>query len=274
MHGRLDLAFAVGGEGRTFLARQYACYPFHVCRPHYHDAGLPGLATLYLQSCSGGLYEDDRLDVALAADEGAHAHVTTQAATVVQSMPEGHASQHVLIEGASGSYLEFLPDPQILFPGSRSASNIHVRADTDAVVLVCDACLMHDPGISGRAMASYQSEIVIADRLGRPLAIDRLRLDSKALLVRRAGIMGRFEAQGSLVIAMPGSSPGSVIEAMRALAPDPQEAVLSASLLPGKAGVIVRMLAIDGAALKRVMHDAWSAARLTLKGALPADRRK
>ena len=57
----------------------------------------PGLATLYVQSCSGGIYEDDRLDLTLATAQGAEAHVSTQAATVVHSMPSGSASQRVRI---------------------------------------------------------------------------------------------------------------------------------------------------------------------------------
>ena len=68
--GRLDLAFAADGDGRTYLQRQYASYPFHVCRVHYHDKDHPGLATLYVQSCSGGIYEDDRLDLTLATAAG------------------------------------------------------------------------------------------------------------------------------------------------------------------------------------------------------------
>ena len=142
---RLDLGFAVDADGRSYLRRQYASYPFHVCRVHYHDKDHPGLATLYVQSCSGGIYEDDRLDVTLAAAQGAEAYVSTQAATVVHSMPSGSASQRVRIECEGGSYLEYLPDPQILFPGSRCRSEIAVRLSGDAVALVSDSFLTHDP---------------------------------------------------------------------------------------------------------------------------------
>ena len=142
---RLDLGFAVDADGRSYVHRQYASYPFHVCRVHYHDKDHPGLATLYVQSCSGGIYEDDRLDVTLAAARGAEAYVSTQAATVVHSMPSGSASQRVRIECEGGSFLEYLPDPQILFPGSRCRSEIAVRLSGDAVALVSNSFLSHDP---------------------------------------------------------------------------------------------------------------------------------
>ena len=68
--GRLELAFAADADRRTYLERQYAGYPFHVCRALYQDRDRPGLATIYVQSCSGGVYEDDRLDVTLGARRG------------------------------------------------------------------------------------------------------------------------------------------------------------------------------------------------------------
>ena len=138
MSGRLDLAFAADGDSRTYVQRQYASYPFHVCRVHYHDKDHPGLATLYVQSCSGGIYEDDRLDLTLSTAQGAEAHVSTPAATVVHSMSAGSAIQRVRIACEGGSYLEYLPDPQILFPGSRCRSEIAVRLSGDAVALVSD----------------------------------------------------------------------------------------------------------------------------------------
>src|SRR5204862_28241 len=81
--------------GRTFISRQYFAYPFHVCRPFYHDAALPGLATLYVQSCSGGLYENDRLMVDLEAAPLTEAHVTSQASTIVHGMNGGTAEHDV-----------------------------------------------------------------------------------------------------------------------------------------------------------------------------------
>ena len=54
--GRLDLVFKPDAEGRSFLGRQFASYPFHVCRVQYLDAEQPHMASLYLQSSAGGLF--------------------------------------------------------------------------------------------------------------------------------------------------------------------------------------------------------------------------
>ncbi|MGD9502184.1 MAG: urease accessory protein UreD [Methyloceanibacter sp.] len=272
--GRLDLAFAADGGGRTYLARQYANYPFHVCRALYQDAERPGLATLYLQSCSGGLYEDDRLDMRLEVAPSAEAHVSTQSPTVVHTMPEGAARLVARIACAPKSYLEYLPDPQILFPGSRCASRVEVSLDGDAVALVSDSFLGHDPDGRGGTFANYASEIVIADAAGRNLAIDRLKVDGGSFGGGCPGISGSYAAQGTMIVAGLALPSPSLVEALRGIRPDDDGAAIGISDLPKGAGYLVRILAADGVALKRAMSRAWSAARTVLKGAPPAERRK
>ena len=65
-----SLHFSHGG-GRTVLACQHVPYPFHATRPFYLDRTRPEIATLYLQSASGGLYRGD--EVALSIVAGPHA---------------------------------------------------------------------------------------------------------------------------------------------------------------------------------------------------------
>jgi urease accessory protein len=271
--GKLDLEFAADADGRTYLRRQYAGYPFHVCRALYQDRDHPGLATLYVQSCSGGIYEGDRLDVTLATAQGAEAHVSTQAATVVHSMPSGSASQRVRLQCEGGSYLEYLPDPQILFPSSRYRSEIAVRLGGDAVALVSDSFLTHDPAGGGDMFASYFSEIVVDNETGKVLAIDRLKVDGQAFRDSCPGISGRFAAQGTMIVAGLDLA-DDVAGELQKVRLDRDVAAIGSSQLPNSAGLLVRVLAADGAALKLALHQVWCAARLALKGSLPVERRK
>jgi urease accessory protein len=272
--GKLELAFAADGNGRSYLQRQYASYPFHVCRALYQDRDHPGLATLYVQSCSGGIYEDDRLDVTLATGRGAEAHVSTQAATVVHSMPSGSASQRMRIQCEAGSYLEYLPDPQILFPGSRFRSEVVVRLSGNAVALVSDSFLTHDPAGGDDTFSAYGSEIVVEAETGKALAIDRLKVDGQAFRESCPGISARFAAQGTMIVAGLDFSASDVAGALHKIRLDRDVAVIGSSPLPNSAGLLVRALAADGAALKLALHEAWCAARLILKGSMPVERRK
>ena len=271
--GKLELAFAADGNGRSYLRRQYASYPFHVCRALYQDPDHPGLATLYVQSCSGGIYEDDRLDVTLTTTQGAEAHVSTQAATVVHSMPSGSASQRMHIQCGGGSYLEYLPDPQILFPGSRFRSEVVVRVSGNAVALVSDTFLRHDPAGGDDTFSAYGSEIVVEDETGRALAIDRLKVDGQVFRNSCPGISGRFAAQGTMIVAGLDLA-DDVAGELQKVRLDRDVAAIGSSQLPNSAGLLVRVLAADGAALKLALHQAWCAARVILKGSMPVERRK
>ncbi len=275
MSGRLDLAFAADADGRSFLRRQYASYPFHVCRPQFQDRSLPGLATLYLQSCSGGLYEDDRLDVSITMGQGAEAHVSTQAATVVHTMPKGHAEQTVASPLGSGRPISNICRTR------RSCFRVRAAAQRSALPLVAtvlsvvsDSFLQHDPAGKDGTFSAYCSEIVVETVDGEVLAIDRLKVDGGAFQAKQPGVSGAFAAQGTLVVAGRNLPIAAVAGALRAISRDQAEAAIGASQLPKSAGMLLRVLAADGAALKRAMHLAWSAVRLALKGSSPAARRK
>lgn len=269
---RLVLQFSPDADGRTYISRQYVAYPFHVCRALYSDSACPELATVTIQSCSGGLYEGDRLEIEVEAKAGAAAHVTTQAATVVHSMPTGSAEQCTRIRAQSQSYVEYLPDPQILFPQSRLSSTIHIGVSSEAVVLVCDSFLMHDPKGAGRAFTGYMSEIQIEDDAGRRLAIDRMALDGATYEAHYPGVMSNFGAQGTMIAAGVGALPDTI------LAPDQlghdSNFSIGFSRLPRSAGIVVRILAADGAILRREMHSVWSALRRSLKGSNAPPQRK
>ena len=172
IHGRLDLEFASDPEARTYLAHQYANHPFHVCRVQFHDSDLPGLATLYMQSCSGGVYEDDRLDIRIVGRACAEAHISSQSSTVVHSMPSGWAQQHARIEAQNRSYLEYLPDPQILFPNSNCSSTISVCVASDATALV--------------SIPSFNTILMAPIELSRHISA---RSELKMMLVRRSRLI-------------------------------------------------------------------------------------
>ena len=271
--GRLELEFAADAEARSYLRRQYASYPFHVCRAQFQDRDLPGLPTLYIQSCAGGVYEDDRLELALAMREKAEAHVSTQSATIVHGMPNGTAKQGTRIHCDRGAYLEFLPDPQILFPGSRYQSATRIRLGEAATCVVSDAFLRHDPEGRGEMFSAYSSEIAIENASGETMAIDRLKIDGTSR-PSCPGILGAYEAQGTLVVAGTDRLPSGLRDELQKIRFDRGEAAIGFTQLPKSAGVLVRILAADGAALKRAMHATWCAARLVLKGSLPLERRK
>ena len=112
-----SLHFARGG-GRTVLSRQRVPYPFHATRTFYLDCARPEIATLYLQSASGGLYRGDSLALSIVADANAAAHVTTQASTIVHRTHKRGIVQSTRIEIGEHAFAAMTPDPLVMFPGA------------------------------------------------------------------------------------------------------------------------------------------------------------
>ncbi len=244
-----DIEFARDCGGATYVRRQRVGYPFHLGRALRSPGDPAGMPTLYLQSCSGGIFEGDDLRLRIEAGEAAAAHVTSGAFTIVHGMEEGSAMQRMEIQAREGSFLEYLPDPTILFPRARLDSRVRVRVHPDSSVILCDSVLLHDPKGGDGVFDWLRSETRIEDPSGKLLVCDRFRVDGSQLARRLTGAAMR-EA-----LDLPGVYAG-------------------AALLPNRSGAWARILANDAAAFKAAMFNAWSAARNLLTGAMPVQRRK
>ena len=276
---RLSLTFSGDGDGRTYLDRQFASYPFHVCRPHYFPHDAPGMATLYVQSSAGGLYQEDAHDIEIVAKDDARAHITTQASTIVHSMERGGATQRTSIVVGPGCHVEAVPDALILFPDARLSTGLTVRVHDSATAIVGESFLMHDPDAAGsdtdvRSFASYEAKTVVEDWHGVRLAADRFRISGRDVLAATPGITGGTRAQGLFMVLQRGKDLSPLIESLRAGLAQQDDVLAGISEMPNDAGAWVRMLAPDGAALRAGMLAAWASASETLTGVRPPPRRK
>jgi urease accessory protein len=271
--GCAELTFARDTAGRTYIGRQFVNYPYHVCRPLTFAGDPDGMASLYLQSCAGGIFRDDRLREHLVAEQGASAHVTTQAATIVHGMDRGTARQDVLIEAGPGTLLEVMPDPFILFPQARFASAVRVRVHESATVVLTDSFSSHDPTGVGAMFDWFHADVAIEDLQARVLARDRFRVSGAAVSERCPGITGTYASQGSFFVVRRGGIAG-LVDALRAATAEIDDIYSGVSALPNECGVWLRILARDAVALRAAMAAAWQATRSLLTGRVPAPRRK
>jgi urease accessory protein len=272
------LRFARSGR-RSFLQNQYVPYPFHVTRPFQLDPEQPHLATLYLQSASGGLYRDDQLALSLVCDAQAAAHITTQSATIVHDTKGKAASQDTHLIVAEDAFLAFTPDPTVLFSGAHLASQVTVTLAEGATAFLADAYGWHDPWhASGRdphqaerPFAKLETSVLIRTSEGRRLAVDRGILTGAQALAE-ASPLGPYKAVGTFFFlgARAGNfDPVSLLEQLAAIG-----CLAGSSALPGDAGQILRLLAPEGGILKRGLEMSFAAAFTQLFGTPPAPRRK
>lgn len=268
-----EIEFERDPGGRTYVGRSRVGYPYHVGRTLDLPEDPPGMASLYLQSCSGGVFEHERLDMRFRAAERTRVHLTTGASTIVHAMRSGQATQSVHLVANAGAMLEYLPEPSILFSGARLLSRVLIDADHGSVVIASESFLFHDPAGTGRRSVHFQSETEIRSR-NVLLARDRMRLDEAALQQSRPGMLGKWRAQGTLFLVSPGRSDEEFVAVARTALAAGEGIYAGASRMPNDCGVWVRILAMDAVALKAAMHACWSAMRERLTGLRPAARRK
>lgn len=271
IHADIELARDPGGA--TYVRRQRVGYPFHLGRSLKSPGDPAGMPTLYLQSCAGGMFEGDDLRLRIVAGAGSAAHVTSGAATIVHSVEREPAVQRLEIQACEGSFLEYLPDPTILFPRARLDNRVQVTAHPGSTVIIGDALLLHDPKGGDGVFDWLRSETRIEDAEGGLLACDRFHIEGAQLARGLAGVAGTSTAQASLFVVTDVKPAADLVAAMRDALVLPG-VYAGAALLPNRTGAWARILATDAAALKAAMFSAWSAARNLLTGSMPVQRRK
>jgi urease accessory protein len=262
-HARLS--FATSG-GRTYLGRQFTPHPFHITLPYNDPADPDGMATLYLQSSSGGIYRGDDLGLQVTLVDGAQVHLTTQAATIVHDARGGAgARQDVRLTLGAGAWLEYCPDPAILMSGAALTNRVTADLAEDAVLIMSDAQLCHDPDGDGQPFAALDSELRISGPDG-PLFIDRFDLAGRHWQARTGG----YPCAGVTIVAGAPQAGPAMAEALETL----DGVYAGLSTLADRNIAIIRFLAKDGVALSRALRETWAAARLALRGRPPPPRRK
>ncbi|MGJ4956698.1 urease accessory protein UreD [Bradyrhizobium sp. HKCCYLRH2015] len=236
---RLDLSFVRRG-GRTVIDRRLFAWPFVLTRGFHADAARPDCLRVILQTGSGAVHGEDRLTQRFKLGPGAAVCVMTQGATSVhRAEPGARAVELVLLHVATGAWLDYRPEPRILFPGAALCQVLDLDCAADASALVTDAFTMHDPDGQGRLFRELDSTLIVRRQDEEPLLIDRMHLRDPDVAV-----FNGHRAFGSAVLMLP---PTNDLAALRQRLADALSCIdglyAAASLLPERAGLGVRLAA-------------------------------
>ena len=267
---KLALQFANNIEGKTYLENQYASYPFHICRTQYYDNDPYGMANVYIQSASGGIYENENLSTDVTASARSNSHVTTQASTIVHSMPNGVAHQNININASDHAYTEYISDPLILFPESNLRSNINVHIDETSTAVIADAFLLHFLNGEDDLFKQFKSSLCIYSENNQLLVKD-VYLANPGNFVHN---QRKYISMGTISIINRTSLDDSLLALLQTLMQTNNDIYGGATLLPNHCGIIMKFLAPDGVALKKAMIQSWLIIRESLVNIKPNIRRK
>ena len=266
----LSLQFTKNVEGKTYLKNQYASYPFHICRTQYFENDPPGMANVYIQSASGGIYENEELTTSVTANSHSYSHVTTQASTIVHGMTNGGALQTVNVNAANHAYTEFISDPLILFPESKLRSNINVYADKTSTAIVADAFLLHFLKGENDLFKQLNTYLHIYTENGELLAKDVYRANPENFLNNNR----HYISMGTLTLVNRANICEGLLTSIRQIVESDSNIYGGATLLPNNCGLMVKFLAPDGDSLKKALLRCWVSMRESIIGIRPNIRKK
>jgi urease accessory protein len=257
--------------GRTVLRRQHVGYPFHVTRAFQLDRMRPDLATLYLQSASGGLYAADRLTLDVVVGAGAALHLTTQASTVVHDGREDGSMLRHSVTVDDHAFCAVVSDPYVLFPGASLQLKTVATVAAGAILIMADGFAAHDPRRHGRTFREFSTDTSIMRPDAKRIVVDRgsVRGDD---LAAGCGALGGMTAAGSVLVIAPPGQLADIAEIEAAA--DACGCLAGASAAPNRAGLAMRLLAPDGGTLVRGIEAAFHVAARAALGVDLAPRRK
>lgn len=267
---KLALQFASNVEGKTYLENQYASYPFHICRTQYYDNDPYGMANIYIQSASGGIYENEDLSTYVIASAQSNSHVTTQASTIVHSMPNGIAHQNININASDHAFTEYISDPLILFPESNLRSNINVHIDETSTAVVADAFLLHFLNGENNLFRQFSSSLCVYSENDKLLVKDVYLADPGNFIHNQR----RHISMGTISVINRATLDDSLLASLQTLMQTNNDIYGGATLLPNNCGIIMKFLAPDGVVLKKAMIQSWTMIRESIVNIKPAIRRK
>ncbi|MFN8201988.1 MAG: urease accessory protein UreD [Solirubrobacteraceae bacterium] len=262
--GRLGLRFRADPRGRTALAGCEQRFPLRTTVPMYLDDADRGMAFVYVQNPTGGVFADDRLTTDVDLGRGTRVHLTTQSATKLYDMAGGHAQQHLRFTIADDAYLEHLPDALIPQAGARFTQRTDITLGQGAA---CVTAELVGPGRRARGERFGYRELLLsaeARRGGELLCSDALRLCPQAVAPWAPGALGTRDYVSTMLVIAPDRDVDRLVDQLDAALRGEAGDLGAAAALPNGAGALVRVLSATATEARRALTAAWRVARAEL----------
>lgn len=264
--GLLELGFRRDARGRTRISERRQRFPLRTTVPLYIDPADRGMAFVYAQNPTGGVFQGDRLLTSVTAADGARVHVTTQSATKLYRCDSGHALQTLEFRVGPRAYVEHVPDPLIPHAGARFTQRLVADVAPGGAFVAAETIT---PGrrTHGESLAYAELALHTEARRGeRELCVDRLLLEPGRRDPRTPGVLGAGDFLLTLLAVAPEHDAAGLARALDAALAAEGRVTGAAGELPNGAGALARVVAPDALAARRALQTMWRAAREALIG--------
>lgn len=265
---KLEKDFATGN---TIIKEQYSRVPLFVQRAMYLEETLPAMAYVYIVSPSGGILQGDRYQIDIKLGNNTFAHVTTQGATRIYKMEKNYASQTIKINVDEESYFEYIPDQIIPFRNSRFYQEVHLNVHDNATMIYSEVIV---PGrvASGEAF-NYDIcyiKTVGRNQLGKTRFIDTVKLEPRTENLRAKSNLGNLHVVGTIYIVTKDGYINDLnhqIDQNMRLLEGKRKLSCGSSILPGRQGIIIRILGNSAEDVKKMIFEVIRITRKQIVGA-------
>jgi urease accessory protein len=260
--GRLRLRFERRSD-QTILAERRHHGPFLVQKPLYPEG--PGICYAVLLHPPGALAAGDHLELSAEIGAGAHALLTTPEATKWYKAPDASASQEIRLDVGRDAKLDWLPRENILFDQARPRVRLVVSMHPGATAIGWESMVLGREASGERWRNGFlRSDTEIRDSSGKPLLIERSRLNSTSPLLSASPGLAGFSVFGTLW-AVATQLTQADVERIDASCRFARDLRAGASLLPGGL-LVIRALATKIELLRQALINWWTLLRPIIHG--------
>ena len=269
----LRVACAKGAQPVSFVAEQYATYPFRLSGNLQLDPGDSQRVYAYIMNASPGILAGDDLRLAVQVGDRTSLYLTDQSATKVHSRPaEGDIARATYsVEVGAGAYLEFVPEPIILFAAAALTQQMQIVLHPQGKLVLGEIIV---PGRLAKGefydFEVFQSRLQVQTPTGKRCFADNFRLLGQTNRLQRLFVT-KWPVMGNFVVIVPGIGLKDLSQALQNPPIPADELQVGASPLPGCHGLLIRAIAARVSLLKDYQcHLLTSVRQLSGQPPLPA----
>lgn len=255
----------------SFIAHQYATYPFRLSGNLALDPTDPKRVYAYIMNACPGILAGDDLHLNLQLGAGASLYLTDQSATKVHSRPSGGADAQMTwtVQVGADAYLEYIPEPVILFAASALTQRMQVTLHPQGRLVLSEIIV---PGRLARGefydFDQFQSRLRVQTPEGKLCFADNLRLLGQSHPFQNSAFLSDLPIMGNFIVVVPGLPIADLTQMLQSYPVSVNDLRVGHTPLPGDQGVLVRAISTHVSLLKGYQRHVLNGVR-QLTGQVP-----